>query len=353
MQFPHVPRLLSLCTWFLAANGTRCISASISNTKEAVFELCSSLIARTAQAKREGDEDREDAEIEGGGSEGNSEEDFAVGEDIQKCGSDNAVIRLAHFSVKEYLVSNKILKGPAKGYTVLGKEAHLLMVKSCLVYLLMFDNEGIFLEDFDTTFPLVSYAAKYWAEHYHKASNDDEQLLDLTSDPFLRQKEAYNNSLWLWMPGAWGETYVGRRSDMIPAPIYYASFYGLTDIVAALKEKGADLNTIGDRLQTSLIAASVRGHERTVRLLPEHGAHINAIFEGPYGTALETASASSREEIVRLLLANNADVNAQSESIFITALVAASEHGNADIIQILLAYGADVNLSTKWIDTAL
>jgi hypothetical protein len=46
------------------------------------------------------------------------------------------VAQLAHFSVQEYLVSDRIRDGPAKEYSMQGVSANLCIAETCLAYLL-------------------------------------------------------------------------------------------------------------------------------------------------------------------------------------------------------------------------
>jgi hypothetical protein len=49
-------------------------------------------------------------------------------------------VRLAHFSVKEYLVSERIQAGSVGRYSIREIHAHTSIAKICLAYLLQFDN---------------------------------------------------------------------------------------------------------------------------------------------------------------------------------------------------------------------
>ena len=49
-------------------------------------------------------------------------------------------LRLAHYSVKEYLVSRQIKEGRAKKFAIKETEAHEYMGQACLTYLLYFNK---------------------------------------------------------------------------------------------------------------------------------------------------------------------------------------------------------------------
>ena len=49
-------------------------------------------------------------------------------------------VRLAHYSVKEYLVSDRVRVGAAKKYSISEIAANTLIAETCLAYLLHFGN---------------------------------------------------------------------------------------------------------------------------------------------------------------------------------------------------------------------
>jgi hypothetical protein len=49
--------------------------------------------------------------------------------------SDNRVLRFAHYSVKEYLLSNRIRTRRCAAYSIEESASHKILAKSCLAYL--------------------------------------------------------------------------------------------------------------------------------------------------------------------------------------------------------------------------
>ena len=110
--------------------------------------------------------------------------------------SDNeaaVTVKLAHFSVKESLVSERIQAGPASEYSIQEVQAHTTMAKVCLVYLLQFDTWDalISLETFDG-FPLLEYAAFNWFRYARVIEENYKKSLSL-SDKLWGQEEAFIN----------------------------------------------------------------------------------------------------------------------------------------------------------------
>ena len=76
-------------------------------------------------------------------------------------------VRLAHFSVKEYLESSRILSSNAKEFFLDPVKQHGFLTQSCLVYLIYYsDCPWKTLSSSDlATFPLLQYAAGSWSHH--------------------------------------------------------------------------------------------------------------------------------------------------------------------------------------------
>jgi ankyrin repeat domain-containing protein 50 len=78
-----------------------------------------------------------------------------------------AEIRLAHFSVKDYLVSERIQCDKAKIFSVTDIAANDFIAKSCLLYILHYDESDSKATSSDDleSFPLLQYACEFWYTH--------------------------------------------------------------------------------------------------------------------------------------------------------------------------------------------
>lgn len=70
-------------------------------------------------------------------------------------------VRIAHFSVQEYLESERLLQQNASIFSVRPPKAHAEISSICLTYLL----EPALLRDSIAEYPFALYAAKTWYEH--------------------------------------------------------------------------------------------------------------------------------------------------------------------------------------------
>jgi len=252
-------------------------------------------------------------------------------------------LQLAHFSVKEYLTSNRLPKDIAQSFEEVAAKASIATV--CLAYLLHLDRD---FSEFTIrkTFPLAEYSARYWISYATVAEGKDETLQSFIEKFLCYDRSSYRNCYRLYLPD-------NDIKGELASPLYYASFGGLVNAVKCLLYQGADVKARGGYYGTALQVASARGHEKVVELLLSYGADVNERGGRFYDTALQVASAGGYEKVVKLLLSNGADVNAKGGEDYGMALQAASARGYEKIVELLLSYGADVSPQGKFGNTAL
>ncbi len=244
-------------------------------------------------------------------------------------------MKLAHFSVKEYLISDR----SNHSYPRLqqGRE-HQQIARSCLAYLQYYsssDFKKLTDQDF-STFPLLEYASSLWFFHSRQQRDVDcrWELRLLSSEDCKKDwLLAYNPDLQS----------IGNFCGFnnMGCGLYYAALLGLENVVEVFTVAGTDVDSEGGRHGNALQAASREGHERIVQMLIKRGSRVNATV-GVYGNALQAASRGGHKKIVEMLIANGADVNAHG-GIRDNALHAASYWGHGDVVELLIDKGADVN----------
>lgn len=101
---------------------------------------------------------------------------------------DTRILGLAHFSVKEYLVSERIAGGPVSSYQIDPRAVHIELAKFCLTY--------VSFEDFDfgpcetdnelksrfERYPLLEYAAHNWQKHARNDDSEDDELISMIEE---------------------------------------------------------------------------------------------------------------------------------------------------------------------------
>ena len=298
----------------------------------------------------------------------NYEEDDIAGQpDILDC-----EIRLAHYSVREYLVS-KI--GEPTFANFAETPAHLSIGKSCVAYLLHLGqiravssnknrqhHETNLLE----RYPLSTYAAQYWPEHARYIDNVlQDQIVEL-----LINSSSMNQWIEIFNPDHGDNLPIPARSNVewpepasLQRPLYYASLLGLIEIVEILLGKGAKVQGGFGLYGTALGAAATRGHTTILRLLLDSGAKPNAAA-GYYRSPLFAAVSQGHAECVRLLIeAGNImndvprflDTGSVNKGIPLftdhssyhqeAPLLIAAEEGHLDVVKVLLDHGASMTVT--------
>ena len=273
-------------------------------------------------------------------------------EALRNSGAGRVIVQLAHFTVKEYLISPRIQKGRLKPYSIQEVDANASIAESSLAYLLQFDKPDSLTTQTVLEFPLADYAAKYWTEHAQVAEKDS-TLAPLLSMELLSTKgHALLNWIRLYnLDGLLKGSDMTRGLHDICPPLYYASSAGLIRSVKSILDRGADINAQGGEYGNALQAASYGGHIQVVQMLLNQGADINA-QGGYYGNALQAASYGGHIQVVQMLLNQGADINAQG-GVNGNALQAASLGGSIQVVQILLNNGADINTQGGYKGNAL
>jgi ankyrin repeat protein len=265
-------------------------------------------------------------------------------------GSAQQIIALAHYSVQEYLVSDRIKEGSAKQYGMQKVRCHSALARGSLKYLTQLAHP-LSKEVLEESV-LAKYSAEFWSSHLQKTGDEIEQVSQLAMSVMDIQEPAYLTWIQLHDPDQpWNKPGLGRSLDSVATPVYYAAQLGLSTITRLLLERGADVNAQGGVYGNALQAASREGYEAVVRLLVDKGADVNA-QGGEYGNALQVASSGGHEAVVQLLLDKGADVNAQGGE-YGNALQAASWRGREAVVRLLVDKGADVNAQGGWYGNAL
>ncbi|KAF2000430.1 ankyrin, partial [Amniculicola lignicola CBS 123094] len=243
---------------------------------------------------------------------------------VTKSSGSDGVLKLAHSSVKEYLMSDRILKGRHSKYYIDQPAADKLIATTCLVYLRYqhtrngdYPREGILQ-------PLIRYSLNFWPEHFIEADAMSD-LLPLAVDLLTNSESSFLE--WAWLSGysangLYTEAPHNNTGTNLDALLYYAALVGSPDLMKAFLARGADINTVSGQHGTPLTVATLSFHISSVEYLLSEGANINA--SGSYtGNPLEAAASCGWLEAAKLLISKGANVNAY-ENDYDTALIGAS-----------------------------
>jgi ankyrin repeat protein len=269
------------------------------------------------------------------------------------------VVSLSHYSVKEYIASQRLQKGALSSFYTSKKLANTYLAKCCLFYLLEF-NRGEIVSKLDfRESPLLEYSACNWMSHWKHASTDGQSDLHHLAERFFdpSSSNAYVNWLNVWIPETNLESHVEvpcyRRSirksaKFYPPTLYWAASLGDLALVQSLVENGANVMKRGGKFESPLGAAAYHGHSDVVEYLLRQGANPN-LPSRYFGNVLQIAALGGSVKVVKQLIDAGADVNAQGGGHNTsTALVAAASKDHIDVVILLVKHGADLNIGSRF-----
>ncbi|PKK46896.1 hypothetical protein CI102_10648 [Trichoderma harzianum] len=233
-------------------------------------------------------------------------------------------VELAHFSVKEYLISDRISQGPSSAFSFKELDAHMCIVHLCQQYHLQMsarsdnkDTNQYILENrastwethlemipraswpsgivqdamlayearsqslFNIVFPAIDKLRGLWC-----VEREDELIEHLLLQPYLyTARRGYCQLTEMLMSP---ETNMGKylTQEDLDMGLKNAVFTGKMNITELFLNMGADLNAGGR--ERALDIAAGQGHIAMMELLLDRGAEINARSQG-WGSALRCA----------------------------------------------------------------
>jgi hypothetical protein len=261
-----------------------------------------------------------------------------------------AVIKLSHYSLDEYLLSERILRSQLRHFHIDLPEGNAWMAETCLQYITfdvfniskheMFRSGCPSLDDYS----FRQYASLNWYRHY-TAANSVSGL-----------KERCNTYLHrLFLDPEEGSPCYKRWQEVLRqahpydelhqySPICFAISHGLDDVVDDLIPKLIDVNVAFEDGYTCLAMAAKWNRPDIVRTLLSLGADI----EKPAVkrcTPLHLAAEYASRDAFDFLLDAGADPHAHSSSET-TPFYRACRGGNIHIVKRLKDAGCDINACT-------
>ena len=296
------------------------------------------------------------------------------------CDNDTREIKVAHYSVREYLLSDRIQEGPARVFAIDETDANRHIAEICLSYLLSFDEHDSIYGNVRDHFPLLEYAASYWFSHAWLQGGETDTMLSNACARLLDPHSGHQFSNWLrvYNPEA---RYVqpaesfGKESTFA-CPLYYATLIGRPELVRLLLKQGVDFNSTGGAFESPLKAAAIVRNKAILEVLLDAGADIDSSSESGFGTIMHAAAYGGDIDIIKRLLESGAVLqcsNSERGSFLGAAayggnaaafkflrdisnkrlkqqgpdsatLLFASLTGRVDLVELLLDAGADPNL---------
>jgi len=245
----------------------------------------------------------------------------------------SSIVRLVHFTLHEYLLSNPTLFS----------SPHATIAEVCLTYL---NFESVMalsptLHSAPSILPLLEYSSCYWGKHTRMGVTAENvkilalRLLARFDEHIAAQLLLLRNSK---------DTDSGPYFDGVGGPtgftgLHGASFLGIVEVVADLLEiKEWDVDAVDCTGSTALIWAAKKRHEGVVKILLER-AHVdpNKADTEDGRTPLDWAAAKGHEGVVKIFLGRkDVDPNKADPKYGGTALLWAALNGNEGMVKILL-----------------
>jgi ankyrin repeat protein len=259
------------------------------------------------------------------------------------------VVQFSHFSVKEYLTSDRLAFSSAdiSQYHIVLEPAHTILAQACLGVLLRLDDH-VNKDNVGNT-PLAKYAAQYWVDHagFEKVAAWIQDAMEYFFDADKSHWAAWCR---VQMIDKRWEDFDFDNEMEDPFPLYYASLGGFYELVEHLVGKHPEhINARGGLMLTPLVAALGGNHFDVAELLHRNGADVD-VRDRSENTPLRQAS--NVPDIVRWLLNHGADVNAQGVHGY-TPLHFAASNGHLQVIPMLIEHNADIRIQNAFGMTAL
>ena len=203
---------------------------------------------------------------------------------------------LAHHSVKDYLESQECrANNPSFHFVPISAQA--AMARSCLTYLLLDDFARGLVGSIDKyqarveRYPLLHYAARYWPLHARRAPAAAASAPSWLPLAITLLQASRTENFWSWLqamivqgpfsyripesPGASADIMFQEIPKNL-TPLYYASSFGLVEVVESLIRQGVDVNKRGGfNGGAALHSALYRGHTNVADVLIGAGARTD------------------------------------------------------------------------------
>jgi hypothetical protein len=271
--------------------------------------------------------------------------DWQAGSTYYRYVYDQETVQLAHFSVKEYLLSTR-----AMSWRLDEELSHLYIVKAGIAYYLEFmasgdiTSPGASEEGFHRNHSLAVYCARFLTDHLsHLCPRDHPDLTESFQyllDPMLQPNTDRKTGLLYFLnisSNAWALSDPDKAEPLEVSTLRIAARLGLPMICQWL----LSINTLSQISSTVtepgvgssfLTDAAWDGHADVLNVLLKAGADINKAWSD-YWAPLHSAAKSGQRECVEILINSGADVNMKDAAQ--TALDLAVERGHQDIVKIL------------------
>ena len=173
------------------------------------------------------------------------------------------VLRLAHASVKEYILSDRTSTTSLSIHRLTSGIAQRFMAESCLIYLNQFNDESLCVAEIPRKHQFLFYTTRYWLFHYNDMpAEEEDNVVDLLLHFINTHSNGYAYRNWLASRAA-----SGGYANMRQRPLAAFSCLRAYRVVDAIIENAAKLHVSKHEIKESLDWTAGRGHEYLLRML--------------------------------------------------------------------------------------
>lgn len=256
---------------------------------------------------------------------------------------DGDVVNLVHESAKDFFQSEKVKTDGIRMF-YMDQMTHRTLLRTCIELIERNYNSSGSIKIVSRHNTLLAYASLHWPEHFRHASDLNDRSSALSSQ-FFQEKSPVRDDWWSFY---WDQENYGGAPPSFTL-MHLAAFFGnlawakmILKGHSTYRVKFRHLTSRKDNYgRTPLFWAATRGHRDMVKLLLDHGAHVNSKDRSKL-TALHIAVTGDHKDVVTLLLDRSARIESKG-SHGDTPLIRAIQANSTDIISLLLERGARVD----------
>lgn len=274
----------------------------------------------------------------------------------------NGEIRIAHYSIQQYLLSSQIRKSPAAPFAFSESDAHMFIGHSWLALHIQRQNGGSDPSLIDTKIESGT-AARRWPYHLNMVPHENwpESVKRKTLSALAARSKIMERMLSFHDQSPIRRTIIDYNKNevgliMLRQPHCFTALQGFSNLTHLLLSDclpGANQYLTRDEFNMALCYAAAGGHNDIVEMILDMGVGINAIID-PYSristcldqnattTSLMAAIDRGQLSTSETLLQRGADINAR-DSCGRSIVRRAVDRHNVDVVQFLLDRGADID----------
>jgi ankyrin repeat protein len=256
-------------------------------------------------------------------------------------------VQLAHFSVKEYLISDRVPEIPGFGFEI-AVEGQQHLARDCIAYLVAFhafedpwelkkkrsyDEKEFIHRDLESKYPLLSHAVRNWYKYCRG------EILGTCAEKITK----------VFLTGdllAYEAAFAFKSRDAsIYDPLTFSCEVESAGLVKLLICEGADVN---GRSRKGYPLRLARDNDIIIKLLLDAGAVVDLVSGTGRSTALQRAVDRCSLSTIKLLIGRGANVNlnrGQGAGFALKSAALCPDQSKAiEVMRVLLDQGADINL---------